>query len=51
MFSRKAEPDLSADDCEMSFTSASFDCDANFDKSHWINPGIGLIVAKVFIEK
>lgn len=50
MYSRKVEPDLSADDCDISSASANFDWDANFDRSHCKKPGMGLRVANVWRE-
>lgn len=47
MFSKNVEPDFSADECDKASPSASFDWDANFDRSHCMYPGIGLRVANV----
>lgn len=47
MFSQNVEPDLSADEFDTSSPSASFDWDANLDRSHCTYPGMGLRVANV----
>lgn len=47
ILSQKVESDPSADDCDMSAASASFNWDANLARSHCMNPGMGLRVAKV----
>lgn len=48
MFSLNVETNPSADEFVVSSPAASFDWDANLDRSHSINPGIGLSVANVW---